>query len=281
MLILSWLREPDTDPYDGVGDFWGWIMLQRRGSDLAAVVGILLVGCAGADENIGTDLGTENLGFDIEQMRFTCGEATRVGDASDIFAQLPDNWPIFCGVSSDPPPLTVDLRVDAPMELDATKYSGPANCDLNEANTSCNGPVFVVRSDVEGGANVIEQTNVGGRLSATKVELQPGTYRLEARMVWEHPSLYLEAQIVIWSACSADCPEGSIPCKTDQKCYYRSSDPGYEDFEYCSSCLRRPAKECACWTLDGPRADGWNCQLSLQPCGDIGVVGKCEAGVCR
>lgn len=256
-------------------------MLQRRGLELVAVVGILLVGCVGADESTGTDLGAEKFGFDIEQMRFTCGEATPVVDASEIFAQLPENWPIFCGVSNDPPPLTIDLLVASPIELDTTEYSGPANCDSNEAQTDCKGPVFVIRSDVKGVVNVIEQTEVGGRLSATKVELQQGTYRLEARMVWEHPSLYLEAQIVVWPGCSADCPEGSIPCKTDQTCYYRSSDPGYEDFEYCSSCLRRPANECACWTLDGPRADGSNCALSLATCGDIGVVGKCEGGVCR
>lgn len=255
-------------------------MRVRGGSLILVMLASASVGCGSDADNTLIDLGAETFLFDIEEMHFTCGEAVVVDQAGEVFDQLPEEWPVVCGASNDPPPLTGDLEVTARMELDTGEYLGPANCHQNVSGTSCIGPVFVIRPEVSG-AKFLESTNGGESEARTKIELQPGKYRLQAKMLWGHPSLILEAQIVIWPSCNADCPEGSLPCKTDQRCYYRSSYAGYEDLEYCLSCLRRPSEECACWTIDGPRADGWNCEWSVGTCGDIGGIGKCEAGVCR
>lgn len=244
------------------------------------MLGAVLLGCVSDGENAQNDLGTETYFFDIEGMRFTCGESTGVEHANEVFAQLPEEWPVVCGVSNSPPPLTGDLQVNARVELDASEFSGPANCHLNETETSCSGPVFVIRSDVEG-AEFTETTNGGGSLAQTKIALQPGRYRLQARMLWGHPSLTLEAQIVIWPPCNAVCPEGSLPCKADQRCYFRSQYPGNEDVDYCLSCLGLQPAQCACWTIFGPRPDGWRCERNIGKCGDIGETGQCDAGICR
>lgn len=255
-------------------------MQARGGSLLLVVLGAVLIGCVPDAENTQGDFGPEAYSFDIEGMRFTCGDAIAIGHSGSVFEQLPEEWPVVCGASNDPAPLTGDLRVTSRIELDMGEYSGPANCESNESDNRCIGPVFVIRPEV-GGARFLESTNGGGSQARTKIELQPGKYRLQAQMVWGHPSLILEAQIVIWPPCTADCEEGTLPCKIDQRCYYRSATSGHEDLEYCLSCLRQPPDACACWTLDGPRPDGWNCAWSLGTCGDIGEIGKCDAGICR
>jgi hypothetical protein len=247
---------------------------------LPVVLGAVLLGCVPEGENAQNDLGTETHFFDTAGMQFPCGQSIAVEHAGEFFARLPEEWPVVCGVSNNPPPLTGDLLVTARVELDASEFSGPANCHRNETGTSCSGPVFVIRPDVEG-AEFLESSNTGESPAQTRIALQPGRYRFQARMLWGHPSLALEAQIVIWPPCNADCPQGSLPCKADQRCYFRSQYPGHEDVEYCLSCLGLQPEKCACWTIFGPRADGWSCDLNIGTCGDIGETGECEGGVCR
>jgi hypothetical protein len=175
---------------------------------------------------------------------------------------------------------TGDLIFDADVELDSARVTVPdcsfrcSGLDLHLANGTC---LEMSNDDAGTGARCTRfRVTSGASFRILKVSLLGGFFGAT------RPSLLT-------------LPPCNAPCTTDQRSCARlhvcmpavPSRVGGSPLDveirsaqgsYCSTCLGQTAAQCACFTFDGPKAEGTPCFYDTSD--DTGESGTCHAGRC-